>query len=121
MSFDARMSALVRALELDPAGALTLAEALEADLVAAEVTCPIELGWARDYRIRALYRLGRHDEGLRLVLTPPAKRMTMTAKNAAWILVVIGPRAPMPICTRSSSRIGVTSAAVPVKKASSQM
>jgi hypothetical protein len=34
-------------------------------------------------------------------------------------LAVIGPRRPMPIWRLSSSRIGVTSAAVPVKKASS--
>src|SRR5574343_1148920 len=46
--------------------------------------------------------------------------LTMS-KNALWIFSVIGPRLPMPICTRSSSRIGVTSAAVPVKKASSAM
>src|SRR6218665_2978760 len=43
------------------------------------------------------------------------------SKNALWIFSVMGPREPAPICTRSSSRIGVTSAAVPVKKASSAM
>ncbi len=46
--------------------------------------------------------------------------LTMS-KNALWIFSVIGPRLPLPSSTRSSSRIGVTSAAVPVKKASSQM
>ncbi len=46
--------------------------------------------------------------------------LTMS-KNAVWIFSVIGPREPAPSSMRSSSRIGVTSAAVPVKKASSQM
>src|SRR6478736_3289721 len=46
--------------------------------------------------------------------------LTMS-KNALWIFSVIGPRRPMPISTRSSSRMGVTSAAVPVKKHSSAM
>jgi hypothetical protein len=46
--------------------------------------------------------------------------LTMS-KNALWIFSVIGPREPVPISMRSSSRIGVTSAAVPVKNASSQM
>src|SRR5690606_7676178 len=43
------------------------------------------------------------------------------SKNALWIFSVMGPRLPAPISMRSSSRIGVTSAAVPVKKASSAM
>lgn len=43
------------------------------------------------------------------------------SKNALWIFSVMGPRLPVPISMRSSSRMGVTSAAVPVKKASSQM
>src|SRR5690606_29350205 len=43
------------------------------------------------------------------------------SKNAFWIFSVMGPRRPAPISTRSSSRMGVTSAAVPVKKASSAM
>ena len=46
--------------------------------------------------------------------------LTMS-KNALWIFSVIGPRVPLPSSIRSSSRIGVTSAAVPVKNASSQM
>ena len=46
--------------------------------------------------------------------------LTMS-KNALWIFSVIGPREPAPISMRSSSRIGVTSAAVPVKNASSAM
>jgi hypothetical protein len=46
--------------------------------------------------------------------------LTMS-KNALWIFSVIGPREPLPSSMRSSSRIGVTSAAVPVKKASSAM
>src|SRR5882672_2885100 len=48
-----------------------------------------------------------------------AARPLTTSKNSAWIFSVTGPRAPRPIGRPSSSRIGVTSAAVPVKKASS--
>src|SRR5256885_16774737 len=44
-----------------------------------------------------------------------------TSKKSFWIWVVTGPRAPSPIVRPSSSRMGVTSAAVPVKKASSAM
>src|SRR5450759_4815033 len=44
-----------------------------------------------------------------------------TSKNAFCSLRVIGPRRPAPILRPSTSRIGVTSAAVPVKKASSAM
>src|SRR5450432_2049953 len=46
--------------------------------------------------------------------------LTMS-KNALWIFSVAAARVPAPSSMRSSSRIGVTSAAVPVKKASSQM
>src|SRR5205814_4748557 len=42
-----------------------------------------------------------------------------TSKNAFWMALVTGPALPAPIWRPSSSRIGVTSAAVPVKKASS--
>src|SRR5450756_534007 len=44
-----------------------------------------------------------------------------TSKNAFCSLRVIGPRRPAPILRPSTSRMGVTSAAVPVKKASSAM
>src|SRR5688572_12018913 len=44
-----------------------------------------------------------------------------TSKNAFWIALVTGPALPAPITRPSSSRIGVTSAAVPVKKHSSAM
>src|SRR5450759_3412422 len=44
-----------------------------------------------------------------------------TSKNAFCSLRVTGPRRPAPILRPSTSRIGVTSAAVPVKKASSAM
>ena len=44
-----------------------------------------------------------------------------TSKNRLWMRVVTGPRFPSPIWRLSSSRMGVTSAAVPVKKASSAM
>jgi len=42
-------------------------------------------------------------------------------KNARCSASVIGPRRPAPICTPSTERIGVISAAVPVKKSSSAM
>src|SRR5262245_13593400 len=44
-----------------------------------------------------------------------------TSKNAFWIAFVTGPALPAPMTRPSSSRIGVTSAAVPVKKHSSAM
>src|SRR5690606_6481509 len=47
-----------------------------------------------------------------------ALRPATMSKNAAWIFAVTGPRSPAPSVTRSYSRIGVTSAAVPVKNAS---
>src|SRR5437867_3582103 len=43
------------------------------------------------------------------------------SKKSACSFLVIGPHVPSPIGRLSSSRIGVTSAAVPVKKASSAM
>src|SRR6185503_5395611 len=44
-----------------------------------------------------------------------------TSKKAFWIALVTGPALPSPLTRPSSSRIGVTSAAVPVKKHSSAM
>ena len=44
-----------------------------------------------------------------------------TSKNRLWILVGDRAALPAPMWRLSSSRIGVTSAAVPVKKASSAM
>lgn len=85
MDFPARMTELARTLETSPTDALRLAEALESDLLAGRRVDPGELGWARDYRIRCLYRLGRHGEGLRVLTTPPPKPMTMSSKNAAWL------------------------------------
>ncbi|MCB9706195.1 MAG: ankyrin repeat domain-containing protein [Myxococcales bacterium] len=79
------MSAIAESLEPAPSQALALAESLEADLLAADTTDPIELGWARDYRVRALYRLGRHQEGLVLVIAPPPRAMAISARNAAWL------------------------------------
>src|SRR5262249_7729960 len=46
--------------------------------------------------------------------------LTMS-KNADWIFSVTGPRRPAPMVRPSSSRTGVTSAAVPEKKVSSAM
>src|SRR5262245_60578004 len=85
MDFNARMTALTGALQHSPHEALTLAEDLEKDLLAAPESDPMQLGWARDYRIRSLYRLGRHREGLALLLTPPPRVMTMRSGNAAWL------------------------------------
>lgn len=83
--FSSRMTELAGALERSPAEALRLAEALEHDLLAGPTTDPVEFGWARDYRIRALYRLGRHAEGVSVLTTPPQRVLTMSAKNAAWV------------------------------------
>src|SRR5258706_16162562 len=44
-----------------------------------------------------------------------------TSKKAFWIAFATGPALPSPMTRPSSSRIGVTSAAVPVKKHSSAM
>jgi ankyrin repeat protein len=85
MDFQARMTELARTLDTAPTRALGLAESLEADLLAARRVDPMQLGWARDYRIRCLYRLGRHGEGLSVLTTPPPQPMTMTTKNAAWL------------------------------------
>jgi hypothetical protein len=85
MDFADRMTAITEALEADPEEAAALAEALEEALLAAEDTDPVELGWARDYRVRALYRLGRHREGLALVTTPPPRVMALRSRNAAWL------------------------------------
>lgn len=85
VSFPSRMSSIATTLERSPADALALAESLERDLLSAPSTDPTEFGWARDYRIRALYRLGRHAEGLSILMTPPPRAMTISAKNAAWL------------------------------------
>lgn len=85
LDFPTRMNELARTCDLAPAQAVALAEALERDLLAAPATDPIEFGWARDYRVRALYRAGRHAEGVALVTAPPPCVMTISAKNAAWI------------------------------------
>lgn len=85
VDFSARMSAIAVTLERSPADALSLTEALERDLLAAPSTDPLEFGWARDYRIRALYRLGRHAEGVAVLMTPPPRQMSISAKNAAWL------------------------------------
>ena len=79
------MSTLATTLERSPADALTLAEELERELLSGPATDPVEFGWARDYRIRALYRLGRHAEGLRVLTTPAPRIMTISATNAAWL------------------------------------
>lgn len=85
MDFANRMTSVARALDRSPAEALPLVEELETELLAAPSTDPLELGWARDYRIRCLYRLGRHAEGLDVLNTPPARAMALSAKNAAWL------------------------------------
>lgn len=85
MDFADRMTAIVKALDADPEEAAALAQALELRLLAAPDCDPAELGWARDYRVRALHRLGRHREGFALVTTPPPRMMTMSTRNAAWL------------------------------------
>ncbi|MCY1061965.1 ankyrin repeat domain-containing protein [Nannocystis sp. SCPEA4] len=85
VDFSTRMFALATTLERSPADALPLAEALERDLLAGPTTDPIEFGWARDYHIRALYRLGRDAEGVAMLMTPPPRVMSISTKNAAWL------------------------------------
>jgi ankyrin repeat protein len=85
MNFKTRMTELARALETAPARALELAESLETDLLAARRVDPEQLGWTRDYRIRSLYRLGRHADGLRLLTDPPPQPLVISSKNAAWL------------------------------------
>src|SRR5919198_5199343 len=74
-------------------------------------------------------RMTRRDESTSGVL-PPRQRYAshneyflslplMISKNVCWRSVVTGPRQPAPIWRSSTSRMGVNSAAVPVKKASS--
>ncbi|MCA9658735.1 MAG: hypothetical protein KC486_10345, partial [Myxococcales bacterium] len=85
MDFADRMTAIAKALDADPEEAAALAQGLEEELLAADDTDPVELGWARDYRVRALHRLGRHREGLALVTTPPPRPMALRSRNAAWL------------------------------------
>jgi ankyrin repeat protein len=85
MNFQARMTELARTFDAAPARALGLAEKLEADILAGGRHDPTQLGWARDYRIRCLYRLGRNDEGLAALTTPPPRPMAISTKNAAWL------------------------------------
>src|SRR6478735_726363 len=65
-----------------------------------------------------LFHCGVHGQTLVSQWAYLGLRPFTMSKNALWIFSVTGPREPMPMVRRSSSRIGVTSAAVPVKKAS---
>lgn len=85
MDFNARITALTGALDRSPSEALALAEALKTELLDAPLTDPVKLGWARDYRIRSLYFLGRDREGLSLLTNPPPRLMTIKSGNAAWL------------------------------------
>ena len=70
-------------------------------------------GW----RFVRLARLRRKVSQCSCFLSRPAT----TSKNASCRALVMGPRLPSPIWRLSISRIGVTSAAVPVRKTSSAM
>lgn len=85
MNFHSRMSELARTLETSPGLALELAQALEQALVD-EGTCdPRQLGWVRDYRVRCLYRLGRHAEGVMALMAPPRQPIAGSTANIAWL------------------------------------
>jgi hypothetical protein len=85
MNFHSRMSELARTLDTSPGRALELAEALEQELVGAGPVDPRQLGWVRDYRVRCLYRLGRHADGVMALLAPPRQPIACSSGNAAWL------------------------------------
>jgi hypothetical protein len=85
MNFHARMSELARTYDTSPGRALELAAALEQELVAADPVDPRQLGWVRDYRVRCLYRLGRHAEGLMALMAPPRQPIASSPGNTAWL------------------------------------
>src|SRR5262245_710778 len=71
-------------------------------------------------RLLELHRRPRSPTGVSQCLRFSSLPVT-TSKNAFCIALVTGPARPSPMLRPSSSRIGVTSAAVPVKKHSSAM
>ena len=85
MNFHSRMSELARTLETSPGRALELAAALEQALVDAGTCDPRQLGWVRDYRVRCLYRLGRHAEGVMALMAPPRQPIAGSTANTAWL------------------------------------
>lgn len=85
MNFRGRMSELAHFLDTSPGRALELAGALERELVGAASVDPRQLGWVRDYRVRCLYRLGRHAEGVMALMAPPERPIAATTGNIAWL------------------------------------
>ena len=82
-----RLDRIARASKARQDGrALELARALRAEILSASTTPdPEVLGWAVYFEVRSLYQLGRHADGLALVLSSPPATFTMPAKNGAWL------------------------------------
>ena len=82
-----RLDRIARASKARQDGrALELARALRAQILSASTTPdPEVLGWAVYYEVRSLYQLGRHADGLSLVVSSPPATFTMPAKNGAWL------------------------------------
>lgn len=70
------------------AAALIAVRELEERLLQAGRTDPEELGWARCYELRALHALGRHDEGLALLESPPPRPSSIRPESGAWMAMV---------------------------------
>lgn len=85
MNFHRRMSELAYVLDTSPGRALELAGALEQELAGGATVDPRQLGWVRDYRIRCLYRLGRHAEGVMALMAPPSQPIAASTGNTAWL------------------------------------
>lgn len=89
MDFDRAMTELAQHLDSGAAEqALAAARALKEALLQASVTDPVQLGWARDYELRALHRLGRWSEGLALLQRAEERPYAHSPKNAAWLCSV---------------------------------
>lgn len=85
MNFHSRMSELARTFETSPGRALELAVALERDVDGDASVDRRQLAWVRDYRVRCLYRLGRHAEGVMALMAPPAQPIAASTGNIAWL------------------------------------
>src|SRR4030065_2099049 len=123
-----------QAIERAAIGARRIAARLDGQ-VDARVRIPVCV--LRHRAVQGQVALGDHDDALGVVLplahadlayltgvspaVGAAARPCTQSKYIACSLAVMGPRVPSPIARLSSSRIGVTSAAVPVKNASSAM
>lgn len=96
MSFHSRMNAASAASSAGRhADALAAARTLKNELLATDTSDPERLGWARDYELRSLYHLGRHEEGLALLEAGEPRPFSLSPKNAAWLHSVGGEMAQL--------------------------